>query len=76
MTVKYEIGNVYLRAFDERNWVVAKMVSNGKKGEVEKIYGYYPTLLSAKKSAFEYAGKQCKGNKELEAVLDKLLLIK
>ena len=89
--MKFQINNkYYIRPLDEYNWIIAYMVApeyktalakqklreKGHKGEPkEKIYGYYPTLQSAKEDVVELIAKESDTIEELEKAVELIKVI-
>ncbi len=74
ITDKYSIAQ-----YDTRNWVINRLkdikVSKRKDNNTDRrtsIYGFYPTLESAKKELVELIGKEIPSFKELEKWVNKI----
>jgi len=83
--LKYKINKTYyIRAIDDKNWVIAKTTTPTYKTAsaiaryaetartskpYEDIYGYFRTLQDAKEEAAELMAKQAEDIKELEKAI-------
>lgn len=79
--MKYNlINDYYIRKFDERNFVLAKMekIKTGKKAgsELEKIDGYFSTLEGAWNGAVDRLSLNANDFKELKELVNDLKNLK
>lgn len=90
--MKFKINNKwYIREYDERNWIIAQMVTPEYKTALakqklrekgcesepkEKIFGYFLTLQEAKEEMAELVTKEAKNMKELEQAIKLIKSIK
>lgn len=89
--MKFQITNKwYIRGLDERNWIIAQMVTPKDKTPTcraqeptgrgvkayERVFGYYPSLDWAKSDIVELVARESSNLEELEKAIELIRLVK